>query len=103
MFVGTPASRRRALNRTYNPPSMSRRFALIAVFALFALAWLTPLRRELFVGDETKYSGVVREMRASGSWFLPPLEGTPFTHKPPLHFWLLAADSLLFGTHSIWT
>lgn len=62
---------------------------------------LSPLQRELFVGDETKYSQVVREMRA-GSFVVPTLNGTPFTHKPPLHFWLMAALTYVFGVYSIW-
>jgi 4-amino-4-deoxy-L-arabinose transferase-like glycosyltransferase len=62
---------------------------------------LSPLGRELFVGDETKYSQVVREMRA-GSFVLPTLNGTPFTHKPPLHFWMMASLTYVFGTYSIW-
>jgi 4-amino-4-deoxy-L-arabinose transferase-like glycosyltransferase len=41
-------------------------------------------------------------MRTSASWFLPTLGGTPFTHKPPLHFWLVDALTLLFGTYSTW-
>jgi 4-amino-4-deoxy-L-arabinose transferase-like glycosyltransferase len=62
---------------------------------------LSPLGRELFVGDETKYSQVVREMRA-GSFVLPTLNGTPFTHKPPLHFWMMASLTYVFGAYSIW-
>jgi 4-amino-4-deoxy-L-arabinose transferase-like glycosyltransferase len=77
---------------------MPRRLLL---FILFATIWLTPLRRELYVGDETKYSQVVREMRA-GAFFLPTLEGSPFTHKPPLHFWLIDALTYPFGVYSIW-
>lgn len=69
----------------------------IVVFSVF----LSPLRRELFVGDETKYSQVVREMRA-GSFAVPTLEGSPFTHKPPLHFWLMGALTYLFGAYAIW-
>lgn len=62
---------------------------------------LSPLGRELFVGDETKYSQVVREMRA-GSFVLPTLNGTPFTHKPPLHFWMMASLTYVFGAYSLW-
>ncbi len=62
---------------------------------------LSPLGRELFVGDETKYSQVVREMRA-GSFVLPTLNGTPFTHKPPLHFWMMGSLTYVFGAYSIW-
>ncbi|HYI09458.1 MAG TPA: glycosyltransferase family 39 protein [Thermoanaerobaculia bacterium] len=73
-------------------------FAL-AVVLLSVL--LSPLRRELYVGDETKYSQVVREMR-EGSFFLPTLNGTPFTHKPPLHFWTVGLLTCVFGVYSIW-
>ena len=62
---------------------------------------LSPLGRELFVGDETKYGQVVREMRA-GSFLLPTLNGTPFTHKPPLHFWMMASLTYVFGVYSLW-
>ncbi|HEX8151651.1 MAG TPA: glycosyltransferase family 39 protein [Thermoanaerobaculia bacterium] len=69
---------------------------------VIASVLITPFRRELYVGDETKYSQVVREMRASGHWFVPTLEGSPFTHKPPLHFWLMDALTYPFGVYQIW-
>lgn len=73
---------------------------LLALVALSIL--LTPLRRELYVGDETKYSQVVREMRAGGAILLPTLHGTPFTHKPPVHFWMIAALTHVLGVYSVW-
>jgi 4-amino-4-deoxy-L-arabinose transferase-like glycosyltransferase len=73
----------------------------IALAIVVVSVFLSPLRRELYVGDETKYSQVVREMRA-GSFFLPTLEGTPFTHKPPLHFWAVDLLTHVFGVYSIW-
>jgi 4-amino-4-deoxy-L-arabinose transferase-like glycosyltransferase len=79
---------------------MSRTAAVAAAIVVLTV-FLSPLQRELYVGDETKYSQVVREMR-TGSFFLPTLEGSPFTHKPPLHFWLMAGLTYLFGTYSIW-
>ncbi|HEX2120481.1 MAG TPA: hypothetical protein VHL59_02465, partial [Thermoanaerobaculia bacterium] len=78
-----------------------RRAPAIAVAAVLVSVFLSPLQRELYVGDETKYSQVVREMRA-GSFFLPTLGGTPFTHKPPLHFWLVDLLTHPFGVYSIW-
>jgi 4-amino-4-deoxy-L-arabinose transferase-like glycosyltransferase len=78
-----------------------RRLPAVALAAVFASVWLSPLQRELYVGDETKYSQVVREMRA-GSFFLPTLNGTPFTHKPPLHFWAVDLLTHIFGVYSIW-
>lgn len=77
------------------------RTARIALLIVFATALLSPIRRELFAGDETKYSQVVREMRA-GAFFLPTLEGSPFTHKPPLHFWIVDLLTYAFGVYSIW-
>jgi len=69
---------------------------------LFVSVLFTPSRRDLFVGDETKYGQVVREMRTSGAFFLPTLNGTPFTHKPPLHFWLVDLLTFPLGTYSTW-
>lgn len=77
------------------------RAAAIAIAIVLLSVFLSPLRRELYVGDETKYSQVVREMRA-GSFLLPTLEGAPFTHKPPLHFWQMDALTYVFGVYSIW-
>ncbi|HVE72941.1 MAG TPA: glycosyltransferase family 39 protein [Thermoanaerobaculia bacterium] len=78
-----------------------RRAPAVALAIVILSVLLSPLGRELFVGDETKYSQVVREMRA-GSFVVPTLEGTPFTHKPPLHFWMMAALTYVFGVYSIW-
>jgi 4-amino-4-deoxy-L-arabinose transferase-like glycosyltransferase len=78
-----------------------QRPASIALAIVFLSVLLSPLGRELFVGDETKYSQVVREMRA-GSFVVPTLDGDPFTHKPPLHFWLMASLTYVFGVYSIW-
>src|SRR6266540_1552205 len=73
----------------------------VAVAVVAVSVFMTPWRRELFVGDETKYTQVVREMRA-GAFFLPTLEGNPFTHKPPLHFWIVDLLTYPFGVDSIW-
>ena len=78
-----------------------QRAASIALAVVVISVLLSPLRRELFVGDETKYSQVVREMRA-GAFIVPTLNGDPFTHKPPLHFWLMASLTYVFGVYSIW-
>ena len=74
----------------------------IALAIVVVAAVLTPFRRDLFVGDETKYGEVVREMRRSGTFFVPTLEGTPFTHKPPLHFWMIDALTVPLGLYSTW-
>jgi 4-amino-4-deoxy-L-arabinose transferase-like glycosyltransferase len=74
----------------------------LALAVVLASTLITPFARELFVGDETKYSMVVREMRATGAFFLPTLLGEPFTHKPPLHFWMIDVLTVPLGVYSIW-
>jgi 4-amino-4-deoxy-L-arabinose transferase-like glycosyltransferase len=81
---------------------MPRRLLITAIFFLIAGALITPMQRDLFVGDETKYGQVVREMRATGAFFLPTLNGTPFTHKPPIHFWLIDLLTFPLGVYSTW-
>jgi 4-amino-4-deoxy-L-arabinose transferase-like glycosyltransferase len=81
---------------------MPRRFLITAILFLIAAAFITPLQRDLFVGDETKYGQVVREMRATGAFFLPTLNGTPFTHKPPIHFWMIDLLTFPLGVYSTW-
>lgn len=81
---------------------MLRERGLVPLIAILVLSvFITPFHRELYVGDETKYAQVVREVRA-GSFFLPTLHGTPFTHKPPVHFWLIDALTYPFGLYSTW-
>ena len=77
------------------------RSAALCLTVVALSVFLSPLGRELYVGDETKYTQVVREMRA-GAFFVPTLEGSPFTHKPPLHFWIVDALTYPFGVYSIW-
>jgi len=79
-----------------------RRLVVTAILFLIAAALITPMRRDLFVGDETKYGQVVREMRATGAFFLPTLNGTPFTHKPPIHFWIVDLFTFPLGVYSTW-
>jgi 4-amino-4-deoxy-L-arabinose transferase-like glycosyltransferase len=81
---------------------MPRALLNSAVALLIVAAFITPLQRDLFVGDETKYGQVVREMRATGAFFLPTLNGTPFTHKPPIHFWMIDLLTFPLGVYSTW-
>ncbi|MGK2860006.1 MAG: ArnT family glycosyltransferase [Thermoanaerobaculia bacterium] len=82
---------------------MSRTVILRAVTGLLlALACISPIQRDLFVGDETKYGQVIREMTTARSFVVPTLNGEPYTHKPPLHFWLVRALVSLLGPRSIW-
>lgn len=52
--------------------------------------------------DETRYLAVAWEMRQSGEFLVPHLNGATYAHKPPLLFWLINAGWLLTGVHA-WT
>lgn len=57
---------------------------------LWAFAATVPFRG-LFEPDESRYALVAKEMLEEGQWLVPHLEGRPYTHKPPLYLWLVAA------------
>lgn len=80
---------------------MSRRAVVLLTLATALTVLISPFGRDLFVGDETRYGQVVREMR-EGSLLVPTLNGNPYAHKPPLHFWIITALSFLFGPLSVW-
>lgn len=53
--------------------------------------------RDLWNPDEPRYAEVAREMRASGEYFVPHLNGKIYSEKPPLLFWSIAAASSMRG------
>ncbi len=69
--------------------------ALIALALLLAALqlWLRPL----LPVDETRYLSVAWEMWSRGDFLVPYLNGEPYSHKPPLLFWLIHALWGLFG------
>jgi 4-amino-4-deoxy-L-arabinose transferase-like glycosyltransferase len=52
--------------------------------------------------DETRYLAVAWEMRQTGEFLVPHLNGATYAHKPPLLFWLINAGWLITGVHA-WT
>jgi len=52
--------------------------------------------------DETRYLAVAWEMRTSGDFLVPHLNGATYAHKPPLLFWLINLGWLFTGVHA-WT
>jgi 4-amino-4-deoxy-L-arabinose transferase-like glycosyltransferase len=53
--------------------------------------------RDLWNPDEARYGEVAREMRETGDWWVPHLNGERYTEKPPLFFWAIAVASVPFG------
>ena len=74
--------------------------------ALWILAWLALVvtalaTRPLLPVDETRYLGVAWEMWTSGEYLVPHLNGEPYSHKPPLLFWLINLSWALFGVGEV--
>jgi len=84
-----------------NNPRLDRPLlALLAGWAAFALAsiWLRPL----WPVDETRYASVAWEMWLRGDFLVPYVNGEPYSHKPPLLFWLIHLGWGLFGVNDWW-
>lgn len=52
-----------------------------------------------FPVDETRYLSVAWEMRQQNSFIVPLQNALPYSHKPPLLFWLFNMDWLLLGVN----
>jgi 4-amino-4-deoxy-L-arabinose transferase-like glycosyltransferase len=78
------------------PGPLRRDLLILALLA--ALLFFPGLgRRDLWNPDEARYAQVAREMRQTGSYALPHLNGEVYTQKPPLLFWSMAAFGALRG------
>ncbi|HJX30114.1 MAG TPA: glycosyltransferase family 39 protein [Thermoanaerobaculia bacterium] len=78
------------------PGTLRRDLLILAILA--GLLFLPGLgRRDLWNPDEARYAQVAREMRQTGSYALPHLNGEVYTQKPPLLFWSMAAFGALRG------
>ena len=72
-----------------------------------ALLWVVmtvPLLilRPLWPIIETRYVSVAWEMWLRHDFLVPYLNGMPYSHKPPLLFWVIQAGWWLFGVNSWW-
>jgi 4-amino-4-deoxy-L-arabinose transferase-like glycosyltransferase len=75
-------------------------YLLLAGWAIFSVAsiWLRPL----WPVDETRYASVAWEMWLRGDFLVPYVNGEPYSHKPPLLFWLIQLGWALFGVNDWW-
>jgi 4-amino-4-deoxy-L-arabinose transferase-like glycosyltransferase len=71
-------------------------FLLVIIVTICAI-WLLPVMPR----DETRYFSVAWEMWTQKSFLVPLLNGSPYSHKPPLLFWLINLDWSLFGVNEI--
>ncbi len=75
------------------------RLVVLAAVALFLLAVPAGLMG-LLEPTETRYAQIAREMRASGDWMAPRLDGLLHLHKPPLAYWAAGAGMQVFGANA---
>jgi len=75
-------------------------FVLLCGWTAFAVVsiWLRPL----WPVDETRYASVAWEMWLRGDFLVPYINGEPYSHKPPLLFWLIQLGWGLFGVNDWW-
>ena len=74
------------------------------IWPVVLLLWLIALlagisTRPLVPLDELRYTAVAWEMWQRGDFLVPYLNGEPYSHKPPLFFWLIHAGWWLFGVN----
>lgn len=73
---------------------------LLIGWGLLGLAAIT--LRPLWPVDETRYASVAWEMWLRGDFLVPWLNGEPYSHKPPLLFWLIHLGWAAFGVNEWW-
>lgn len=67
-----------------------------------ALVAVTLFSRPLMPIDETRYLSVAWDMWQRGDFLVPHLNGEPYSHKPPLLFWLMQAGWAVLGVNEWW-
>jgi len=87
-------------------PSISR-LSASGYALLWTGLWLAIMATALKVRpflpvDETRYLAVAWEMWRDGNFLVPHLNGAPYSHKPPLLFWLMQAGWAVFGVNDWW-
>lgn len=73
----------------------------------WSLAWLLLVItayqvRTLIPIDETRYLSVAWEMWLRGDFLVPYINGEPYSHKPPMLFWLFHLGWWIFGVNEWW-
>ncbi|HEX9702512.1 MAG TPA: glycosyltransferase family 39 protein [Rhodospirillales bacterium] len=75
---------------------------LFAAGLWLAAVTVALVTRPLLPVDETRYLAVAWDMWLEGRYLVPHLNGEPYSHKPPLLFWLINAGWWVFGVNDWW-
>lgn len=97
MSAGTAAWHRLPFASTSITRSQSFNATTMAVGLSAVLAIVGVLARPLIPVDETRYMAVAWEMYHTHKWLVPHLNGEPYSHKPPLLFWMVNAIWAVIG------
>jgi 4-amino-4-deoxy-L-arabinose transferase-like glycosyltransferase len=77
--------------------SLERRLLLALVATCLVLFSFQIGNHDFWDPDEPRYAGVTRNILENDAWFRFTDNGLPYTHKPPLYFWIVAVTSRLGG------
>lgn len=72
-----------------------RRYRLILLAVALLLFSFRIAARDLWAPDEPRYAGIARSILETGDWLTLRDNALPYTQKPPLFFWILAAVARL--------
>lgn len=78
------------------------RWLILSALILSIPAFIFNLDVVPFIGDEGIRSLVALEMKWSGNFIVPTMNGEYYFNKPPLYNWILLLTSELFGDYGEW-
>ncbi len=70
---------------------------MVLALAAAAVYGLAAFSRDFWSPDEPDFADAVREMNVRGSWLLPWQNGKPYSEKPILYYWTMAATTPFTG------
>jgi len=80
-----------------------KKFNLITILGIaFLLLGITIAGRHYIPPDETRYLSVAWDMWLHHDFLVPHLNHLPYSHKPPLLFWLINLGWFVFGVNDWW-
>ncbi|AAZ97487.1 putative glycosyltransferase [Thiobacillus denitrificans ATCC 25259] len=79
-----------------------RGYLLLSLLLLAGLTMVALMTRPLTPIDETRYVSAAWEMWLRGDFLVPFKNGEPYSHKPPLMFWMIHAGWAMFGVNDWW-
>ena len=85
-----------------NTDLSGRSLMLLSLLLLVILTAVAMLTRPLIPIDETRYVSAAWEMWLRGDFLVPFKNGEPYSHKPPLMFWMFHAGWAIFGVNDWW-